>query len=48
MTKAYIVHYCDDKFPHQDDDKWNDIIEEITVINPDKIIIFIISSFDMH
>jgi hypothetical protein len=39
MTKAYIVHYCDDKFPHQDDAKWNDIVEEITIINPDKIII---------
>jgi hypothetical protein len=39
MTKAYIVHYCDDKFPHQDDAKWNDIIEEITIIDPDKIII---------
>ncbi len=39
MTKAYIVHYCDDKFPHQDNDKWDAIIDEISVINPDKIII---------
>lgn len=39
MIKAYIVHYCDDKFPHQDDEKWNEIISEIRSINPDKIII---------
>ena len=40
MTKAYIVHYCDDKFPHQDNEKWDSIIEEIKIINPDRIIIF--------
>jgi len=40
MTKAYIVHYCDDKFPHQDSEKWDSIIEEIRIINPDRIIIF--------
>jgi hypothetical protein len=39
MIKAYIVHYCDDKFPHQDDDKWNAIINEVKTIDPDKIIV---------
>jgi uncharacterized protein YdcH (DUF465 family) len=39
MTKAYIVHYCDDKFPHQDDAKWNAIIDEVKTIDPDKIIV---------
>lgn len=39
MTKAYIVHYCDDKFPHQNSAKWDAIVEEIRIINPDKIII---------
>ena len=39
MTKVYIVHYCDDKFPHQDSAKWDAIIDEIQSINPDKIII---------
>lgn len=39
MIKAYIVHYCDDKFPHQDDAGWNSIIDEIRAIDPDRIII---------
>jgi hypothetical protein len=39
MIKAYIVHYCDDKFPHQDDAKWNAIIDEVKTIDPDRIIV---------
>ena len=39
MIKAYIVHYCDDKFPHQDSDKWDAIINEVKHIDPDKIIV---------
>jgi hypothetical protein len=39
MIKAYIVHYCDDKFPHQDDAKWDAIIDEVKQIDPDKIIV---------
>ena len=39
MIKAYIVHYCDDKFPHQDDAKWNAIIDEVKTTDPDRIIV---------
>jgi len=39
LIKVYIVNYCDDKFPHQDTEKWDAIIEEIRTIDPDKIIV---------